>query len=97
MASILVATATPIFATLFGPQPALFGVPLSVLTFVIGIAGMVVAFILFRRAVAGEGEYRSFRATTRREASTTLLVWAMVIFGFAVLGVLGVVLFVQAG
>jgi hypothetical protein len=82
---------------MFERPPSLFGIPLSVLSFVIGIAGMVVAFILFRRTVAGEGEYRSFRATSRREPSTTILIWGLVTLGFAVLAVVSVVLALQKG
>lgn len=87
-----------VFASvMFDAVPALFGVPVSVLTFAIGIAGMVVALLLFRRTVAGEGEYRSFRATNRREASTTLLLWALVIVAFGVLAVVGIVLALRPG
>ena len=82
---------------MFDSEPTLFGVPLSVLTFVIGISGMVVAFIVFRRTVAGEGEYRSFRATNRREASTTLLLWALAIVAFGVRAVTGIVLVLRPG
>ncbi len=93
MAPMLHVLATPMGYV----EPTLFGVPASMLSILVGVAGSIVSLLIVRRIAAGEGEYRSFRATRWRDPSTTLMGWVAVAVVFGALAVVGVVLALQPG
>lgn len=80
---------------MFEQELTLFGLPVPAIAMLVGGAGLVVSFLVVRRLAAGEGEYRSFRATRWRDPSTTLTRWVAVAVAFGALVAVGVVLAVQ--
>ncbi len=65
---------------MFGPTAAVFGIRIDLLLLAVAAACWVVGMLLLRRVLRIEGDAHSFRATNRRDLTTTVTIAGVVAF-----------------